>query len=42
MQEAAIRYGKIKDVSIMGEYQNGKALDKVKKKVKRKVSLPKM
>lgn len=36
MEEAALRYSKIKDVTVMGEYQNGKALDKVKKKVKKK------
>ena len=35
MNEAAVRYGKTKDVTVMGEYQNGKPIDKVKK-VKKK------
>jgi len=36
MNESAMRYGKTKDVTIMGEYKNGKPLDKQKKKVKAK------
>ncbi len=36
MDDAALRYGKSKDVTVIGEYQNGKPLDKVKKKVKKK------
>lgn len=38
MEEAAFRYGKTKDVIVIGEYQNGKPLDKVKKKKKVKAT----